>query len=114
MKYITEITSDARQKLDLIGENGESITLKLNYKPTQQGWFFDIEYDGFVLKGMRIVNGLNLLRQWENIIPFGFMVKTIDGLDPFYQDDFTKQRAFFFLLNEEDVQTVEDGINEAE
>ena len=110
MKQITEIGQEASQKLTLIGENGERITLNLSYKPSQQSWYFGIEYLSFSLHGMKLVNSPNILRQYANLVPFGISCLLVDKTDPYFIDDFTSGRAVINLLNESEVALVEDKI----
>ena len=108
MKQITTITNDTVQKLRLVGENNEQIDFKLRYLPSQQAWYFDLSYQGIDIDNMKLVTSPNLLRQWENYLPFGLACLTLDGADPFFIDDFIDERVQIYLLGEEDLETVED------
>lgn len=104
MLQITNLTSDARQKFTIIGENGEIIPTYLYYLPTQIGWFMDITYGTFTANGLRLCVSPNIISQWKNIIPFGLLCTSNDGQDPYYLDDFTTGRINIYLLNSDDVE----------
>jgi hypothetical protein len=110
MITLTTLTSQARQKLQIEGENREQITLTLEYLPRSQSWNFSIEYLEQVINGIRLTNSPNVLRQFKNTLPFGIMCSTNDGLDPFFITDFESGRATISLLNEEEVQEVEETV----
>tara|TARA_R110000851_G_scaffold306239_4_gene464496 strand:- start:949 stop:1287 length:339 start_codon:yes stop_codon:yes gene_type:complete len=110
MKKITEISADSRQKLTLVGENNEQIKFTLEYKPTQQSWYFDIELDSFNVYGLKLVNSPNALRNYTNLIPFGISCIVSDGSDPYFVDDFTSGRCEIFLLTEEEVGIIEEEV----
>lgn len=110
MKQITEITNDSSQKLNLIGEEGQEINFELFYKPTQQGWFYNLSYDNVTINGNRLITSPNILRPWKNILNFGIGINTSDNTEPFDIDDFINDRVQFYLLNSEDVETIEDEL----
>ena len=113
MRKITEINSSAKQRLTIVGENNEQIPFKLFFNPTQRTWFFDIEFEGLVIKGRRLSTAPNILHQWRNKLPFGIMCIRDDGLDPFLVDDFQTGKAVLFLLNGVEKQQVTTEIIEA-
>lgn len=108
MKKITEITADASQKFRIIGENREEIIFKLEYRPTQYAWYFSVEFEDFFLNGCKLCHYPNILRQYKNILPFGIMCLVPDGTEPFFIDDFVKERVNIFLLTESEVEEVEE------
>jgi len=105
MLEITGITSDASQQFTIVGEAGENISMALYYLPGQIGWFYDVSYGNFNVKGQRLVVSPNTLNQWSNIISFGLGCLSSDGDDPFYIDDFTSGRITLFLLNSSEIET---------
>lgn len=107
MKQITEITDDYNQKLDITTEDNQTFELKLTYNDQQQGWFYSVSFGELIINGSRIVAGANILRSYQNIIPFGFSIAPNDGSEPVFLDDFSSGRVSFFLLNEEEVQDIE-------
>lgn len=109
MNYLNKIDAKAYQRFFLTGNVGQRITLTLRYMPTQEAWFMDVEYEDFKLNGIKVTNSPNILRKYRNKIPFGFLCIVSDGLEPFFIDDFVNRRVDLYLLNAEDVITVEEG-----
>lgn len=110
MRQITEIGSEATQLLQVVGENNERIDFTLYYKPSQQSWYFDIVYLEFELRGVKMVNNPNLLRNYRNLLPFGINCIVEDGTDPYFIDDFTTGRVIVNLLTEAEVEEIEENI----
>lgn len=52
----------------------------------------------------------NALRCFLRIIPFGIAFSTNSYVEPFQLDDFSSGRVQMYLLNSEDVQTIEQEI----
>ena len=107
MLYINKITSDPSQTLILTGIPGIQINMNLRYLPRVQQWIMDIQYGTFQVTGLSVTSSLNLLRQWNNIIPFGIACLVQDGLDPYQVTDFANQTANLYLLNSTDVAQIE-------
>jgi len=111
MKYVGNITSEAKQNIKLITEDGSKVNFTLEFKPMQEGWFFSFSWGGiFSVNNRRLTTCLNMLRQFREILPFGFACTTTDGYEPIFQDDFIKGRAQFYILNSNDVGAVETKI----
>lgn len=109
MRFLNKISDAGSQRFFLTGIPGQRIVMDLRYMPSQELWMMDIEYGDFALRGIVVTASVNLLRNYKNIIPFGISCTTIDGLDPYYIDDFSTQRASLFLMDQDDVQAVERG-----
>lgn len=110
MKLIKEFTDSPKQKCKLVLDNNKTADFYMWYAPTQQSWYFNFSYENITSNGNKIVLGFNILRSFKNIIPFGLMVKSLDGVDPFDLNDFKSGRVSFYLLNSEDVQAIEKEI----
>ena len=54
MQQITDLGSDAKQTFRIQIENGKLATFTFTYMDNQIGWFFDVEYEGFISKGLRV------------------------------------------------------------
>jgi hypothetical protein len=75
------------------------------------GWFFNnITYGSWQINGLQVVNNPNLLRQWQNIIPFGIMCSSPNNRDPQLQTDFTSGNNQVFLLSQEECEYVNQMI----
>lgn len=112
MRLIDKLTAEARQQYNIVGEDGEEISLLLWYAPTQQSWYFDITSGDFTLEGAQLTTSPNILRSYRNLLSFGFTVTSVDGLDPFYLDDFINGRIQLYLLSRDDVAEMESRIYE--
>lgn len=107
MKYLNKITADAYQKSFLTGNAGQRIAMTLRFMPSQNMWMMDLQSGDFVCNGIHVVSSVNLLRNYKNVIPFGISCITLDSLDPYYIDDFAKQRCSLFLLTAAEVEIIE-------
>lgn len=70
----------------------------------------DIQYENFTAKGLKIVRGPNILARHINTLPFGLSVVVSDNYEPFLINDFVSGRVSLFLLDSDDVATVESMI----
>jgi hypothetical protein len=111
MITLTEITSDPNQKFSVQLEDNSNFTLVLEFMEQQESWIAsisDIPNSDKIINGFRVVSSVNLLRQYNRIIPFGIAIETEDGDDPFRIDDFSSGRATFNILNSEEVEQIEE------
>lgn len=108
MRLIDKLTDSANQLTNLIGENGEQIQLRLQYMPTQNSWYFDLEYRDLIIKGSLLTVSPNILRSYYNLIPFGIMVTSTDGYEPQFITDFISERIKVYTLNQADIDLVEE------
>ena len=113
MLRILDLNNGARQKMTLTLYNGESADIEIYYQPQQQGWFItELSYgDTFVLRGVRITNNPNFLRQYKNFIPFGLACFSDDGRDPMLQQDFSSGHNRLFVLSEAEVLEYEEYLS---
>ena len=107
MLNIDNITDDAMQALTLTGIPGISIALTLRYMPRTQLWVMGVDDGTTSIQGINVVTGLNLLRQWKNVISYGIACVRTDGLDPYQIGDFQNQVANLYLLDAADVANIE-------
>lgn len=110
MKQITYFTDDPNQKLTVILDDGSRALLSLRYSTNQQGWFYTLSYNDFIVSNRRLVASPNLLRAFKNLIPFGIACVVTDGYEPVFLSDFITSRANIYVLNSDDVAVVEDTI----
>ena len=113
MKLITQITSDPKQKLVVLLDDGTQFELKIEFKPQQFGWFITslVYGDVLTITGMRICVTPNLLRQFKNQISFGLACYSTASREPTLQEDFSSGAAQLFLLSEAEVQQFEDYLS---
>lgn len=125
MKQIVEITNNPKQKLDITLENSnQSFTLLLEFSQTFIGyscWYFAIKYNDFLLGNdfvdttitsptIRLATGINILRQYKNIIPFGLSIITEDLSEPTLLNDFVSGRVLVNVLTAEEVADIENNL----
>lgn len=109
MQLLNNITNEASQKITvLFDDTAKKIILELVYRPSQSGWFLDVTYENFVLRGIRVCISKNLLNQWSNQIPFGILVVSADGQEPFFAQDFITDRVKMAILNKAEVEESND------
>lgn len=109
MQILDNISNEGRQKFTiLLDEDNSAIVINLTYKPTQLGWFADIEYEtkNFSLYNLRITTNYNLLNQWHNLLPFGLACICKDNQDPLSIQDFLVGRAQLAVLSESEVNEI--------
>ena len=107
MQILDTISNDAKQKHTILLEkDNSSIVINLVYRPTQLGWFMDVEYEtkDFAVYGLRVTTNLNILNQWRNVLPFGIICYCEDAQEPLSVEDFLVGRAHLAILDEEEVE----------
>lgn len=108
---LTGLTDQPNQLYPIQLSDGTTVTLTIQFWPQQNGWFYDLVWDGqnppFEINGSQLVASPNVLRQWREIIPFGIAVATNSGQDPTDQEDFVNGNCTLVLLNPGDVASVE-------
>lgn len=107
MKKITELTNESKQKYSAIQENGEEFILELEFKPTQESWYFNVSKNEFTTKGQRLVLGPNILRRYSNLINFGILCRAIDLIEPMDINDLVSGRIELYILNNDELEEVE-------
>jgi len=107
MRQLTEISKDPKQKFTVITEDNQSFDLSLEYSDQQQCWFYSVTFGILSINGSRIVTGVNILRSYKNVLPFGIAIDTDDLSEPFSIDDFSTGRVKFYILTESEVAEIE-------
>ena len=108
MIILSGIRAVGSQRLRTRAENGDIITIDLQYSPATQRWYMNIESNDFVVNSICLVNSLNLLQQYYRIIPFGITILMTDTGDPFLINDFSTERARIGILTPAEVVQVND------
>lgn len=112
MRILENFTSDPKQRHQLVIPGGETISLQIEYKPQQSGWFFtEITHNDVTIKNLRICTSPNLLHQYVNQLPFGLMVTTTDAGEPTQQQDFLSRRSVMYLLDADECAAYRDYLN---
>lgn len=109
MQILDTISNEPKQKHTILLEKDNSeIVLNLVYKPTQIGWFLDVQYaeKDFAVYGLRITTNSNILNQWKNLLPFGIICYCENAQEPLSIQDFLVERAHLAILTEAEVQQI--------
>jgi hypothetical protein len=99
MLKITNLSADAHQQTTVLLEDKTAVGMTLYFRPSTQRWTIDIVYGIFSIKGLSLCNHFNLLRSFRQVIPFGLVCQSIDGVDPFDINDFDSQRVSLYVLD---------------
>lgn len=111
MYRIQQITNNSLQNNTLVLPDGSSLTLQIYFRPMQYGWFInELTYGSFILRGVRITNNPNMLRQFKNKLPFGLACYSIQNREPSLQDDFSSGASKLYILSAIEVQQYEQLI----
>lgn len=121
MLLINEITDEPKQKHTITINQYDQAVLDLEFKPNQYGWFFNVNWpnslqtvpyssSGFSSSGGRVVHSQNLLRQQQNIIPFGLAIISDNGLDPMTQDAFSSGLVKLYVLTKDEADGIEQQL----
>lgn len=113
MYAVNQLTDDAFQTTVLQMPDGSTATLNLYFRASTPRWYFDFLHPALPFGGPQ-GNGLsvypNLLRPWQNIVPFGMACVTLDQQDPVGNRDFVDGYATIYILNSTDVLSVEANV----
>lgn len=107
MYQISSLDNSPKQQIKIPLENNQFLTLYLEYRANQQGWFFNFTYNETTYTNLRLVTAYNMLRSYRNYLPFGLRCDTFDGLEPTDIDDFSTGYAQVYILTSEDVEAIE-------
>lgn len=112
MFRVEDITSETFQQLELVLPDGTLVTVTIYFVPMQYGWFItELTYGDFILRGFRISNGPNILRQFKNQIPFGLQCISEQDREPTLQEDFSSNASKLYILDQADVALYEDFLS---
>lgn len=107
MQQITDIGAIARQTFKFQIEGGDLAEFTLYFSDNQRCWFMDLVYGDFITKGLRIVNSINILSAYKNIIRFGLACVVKDGFEPWFVDDFSNGRASLYITTYDELEELE-------
>lgn len=111
MKILTGFTSQPKQQMTFVLDDGSTVTLNMRYAQQQLGWFADFTWSGstWAVNGMRLTVSPNLLQKWENLVPFGLAILTANDVELLNLTDFADGTATVYLLNAADVVAVNEA-----
>lgn len=110
MVLIDNLSDAADMQTALQMPDGSTGTLELIFLGAVNRWVFNITHPDFpngALNGQMLCVHPNILRQFKNFIPFGLAVVSTTGNDPVGIEDFASGNILLYLLDADDVQTVE-------
>lgn len=100
MYLIQQVTAYPLQSQNLVLTDGTTVTLEINFRPMQLGWFINtLTYGTFVLNGLRITNSPNMLLTFKNQIPFGIACYSTANREPSQQQDFSSGNSKLYILD---------------
>lgn len=108
MKKIVTLSNDSKQVFKWAIDGYDAAEISVEFKQSQNAWFYSILWGDFQVKNGKVVTGLNLLRQYRNLIPFGILVYHPEMLDPMTIDDWTVNGYEFYMLDATDLDLVEE------
>lgn len=104
MFLIQQIGNSPKQSQTLQLPDGTSFYLEIYFSKMQLGWFIEeLTYGSFTVKSIRIYNGINLLRQFKNKIPFGLACISVGDIEPMHKESFKSGDSKLYILTEQDV-----------
>lgn len=103
---ITNLTNFADQVAQLQLPDGSTATMELIFNGATERWTMNVSYGTFTATQIGVCCYPNMLRQWEEILPFGIAFTTADQTDPFDINDFVSGRVSVYLLNADDIATI--------
>lgn len=106
MTTITGLTDQPKQQSTFVLPDGSQVSLYLEYRQQQAGWFLDISWQSFEANGLRLTASPNYLRKWQNILPFGLGVLTKNNVEPTFITDFVDGTVTLLLLTVDDIAAV--------
>lgn len=107
MTTLAGLSSQPKQQSSFVLPDGSQVSLYLEYRPQQIGWFFDLVWQQNTLEGLRLTTFPNILRQWERIFPFGLAVVGKNNAEPLNVTDFIDGTVTILVLDAEDLATIE-------
>lgn len=110
MQQIQGITAQPNQQMTVTLPDGSPLVITMLYRESQTGWYFTaLNWNSgqWIENGRRVVTHPNMLRQYENQIPFGLACYTVNNREPTQLQDFLSGASGLFLLTAAEVQEVE-------
>lgn len=110
MNRVEGITDKPKQQTTIVLADGSHVSLLLEYRPNQLGWFYDLAWGDFTVNGLRLVTGPSLLRAFRNVLPFDLAVLATANVEPLNQADFADGTCQLYLLQGEDISAVNAAV----
>lgn len=111
MIQITGLTSSPFQTFNIPDPiTRKKISFALYFSARCQCWYFDVAYEAFTAKGLKLVRGPNIISRHINVLPFGLTVTVSDNFEPFLINDMVSGRVSLFILTHAEAEEIRDMI----
>jgi len=108
MTTISGLSSQPKQTFSFVLDDGSQVSCYIEYRPQQRGWFANFAWQDWAVYGLRLTAAPNILKQWQNLIPFGLALLTTGNVEPLNPTDFADLTARLIVLNAADVASVNE------
>ncbi len=109
MYKLNALAAEPKQQFTIMLDDINRVTFNFEYKVNQLGWFFGFQFEDTNYQNIRLTTSYNILRAYQNWLPFGLRCDTVDGLEPMDINDFVSGYATVYLLTPEDVKYTESN-----
>ncbi len=106
MTTLAGLSSQPKQQSSFVLPDGSTVSLYLEYRPQQTGWFFDLAWQAISITGQRLCTFPNILRQWENLLTFGLAVVTKGNAEPLNVTDLADGTTTILVLDATDIAAI--------
>jgi hypothetical protein len=107
MTTLVGLTTQPKQQIAFVLPDGSQVSMLLQYRPQQMGWFFDLTWQNITINGGRLACFPNILRQWRNLLPFGLACVTNTGSEPLNLADLADGTILLVVLSSDDLVSIE-------
>lgn len=107
MNLVEGISDLPKQQTTILLADGSGVSLYLEYRPNQLGWFYDLARGAFSLKGQRLPTSPRVLRKYRNLLPFDLCVLATGNVEPINQTDFADGTVKLYLVEGDDLTAIE-------
>lgn len=105
--YKIELLNDQpKQKFKVVIDGYDQAEITIEFRSQQYGWFLSMVWGTFILNNERVATSPNLLRQFQNIIPFGIQISGVDAVDPIKIDSWLTDNEMY-ILEASDIPEIE-------
>lgn len=111
VRVLSTLNDNAYQSVSFDTNDGERVKLIFRYIPSQETWFFDVESDSLIVRGLTLTAFVNLLDAYQNKITWGLYVWTQDGYDPWRIDDFVTGRIRVAIIEDLENAVIKEFLN---
>jgi hypothetical protein len=101
------LSNNAFQMVNVRLKDNGNADFTFRYFPTQNQWTFSVDWGSFKCRCQRMVSSPNCMRQFSRCVPFGMMVWSPFNVDPYFIDDFERERIFVYVIEGDDIDIAE-------